>query len=105
MNRVLKRATELNLQWPFVKTKTESILSEILNSTSKKNTSDKRQPNYDSIRGELLKNGVSNKLLWAEYMEECRLSGETPLMYSQFCRYIQEDEQKRHETMHISRKP
>ena len=105
VNRVLKRAAELNLQWPFVESKTESILSEILFSTSKKNTSDKRQPNYAYIRGELLKNGVSKKLLWAEYMEECRLSGERPLMYSQFCRYLQEDEQKRRATMHISRKP
>lgn len=105
VNRVLKRAAELNLQWPVVESKTESILSEILFSTSKKNTSDKRQPNYAYIRGELLKNGVSKKLLWAEYMEECKLSGETPLMYSQFCRYLQEDEQKRRATMHISRKP
>ena len=105
VNRVLKRAAELNLQWPVVESKTESILSEILFSTSKKNTSDKRQPNYAYIRGELLKNGVSKKLLWAEYMEECRLSGERPLMYSQFCRYLQEDEQKRRATMHISRKP
>lgn len=105
VNRVLKRAAELNLQWPVAESKTESILSEILFSTSKKNSSDKRQPNYAYIRGELLKNGVSKKLLWAEYMEECRLNGENPLMYSQFCRYLQEDEQKRRATMHISRKP
>lgn len=38
-------------------------------------------------------------------MEECRLSGETTLMYSQFCRHLLEDEQKRRATMHISRKP
>jgi transposase len=38
-------------------------------------------------------------------MEECRLSNDTPLMYSQFCYHIQQDEQKRRATMHISRKP
>jgi hypothetical protein len=38
-------------------------------------------------------------------MEECRLNDEQPLMYSQFCYYIQLDEQRRRATMHISRKP
>jgi transposase len=62
-------------------------------------------PDLSYIRKELLKNGVSKKLLWTEYMEDCRLTGEEPLMYSQFCYYIQQDEQKRRATMHISRKP
>ena len=51
------------------------------------------------------RNGVNKKLLWTEYLEECRLSKEEPLMYSQFCYYIQQDEQKRRATMHINRKP
>ena len=33
------------------------------------------------------------------------VSKEEPLMYSQFCYYIQQDEQKRRATMHINRKP
>lgn len=33
------------------------------------------------------------------------MSGEEPLMYSQFCYYIQKDEEKRRATMHIHRKP
>ena len=48
-------------------------------------TSNKRMPDYDYIRKELLRNGVSKKLLWTEYMEDCRANGEEPLMYSQFC--------------------
>ena len=62
-------------------------------------------PDYEYVRKELLKNGVNKKLLWTEYLEECRLSGDNPLMYSQFCYYIQQDEQKRRATMHINRKP
>ena len=54
---------------------------------------------------ELLRNGVSKKLLWTEYMEDCRANGEEPLMYSQFCYHIQQDEQKHRATMHINRKP
>ena len=48
---------------------------------------------------------MNKKLLWTEYLEECRLSKEEPLMYSQFCYYIQQDEQKRRATMHINRRP
>ena len=59
---------------------------------------------YVHIRKELLCNGVNKKLLWTEYLEECRLSGDEPLMYSQFCYYIHQDEQKRRATMHINRK-
>lgn len=33
------------------------------------------------------------------------MNGEEPLMYSQFCYYIQRDEEKRRATMHIQRKP
>ena len=57
------------------------------------------------IRKELLRNGVSKKLLWTEYMEDCRANGDEPLMYSQFCYHIQQDEQKHRATMHINRKP
>ncbi len=65
----------------------------------------KRMPDYEHIRKELLRNGVNKKPLWTEYLEECRLSGDEPLMYSQFCFYIQQDEQKHRATMHINRKP
>ena len=33
------------------------------------------------------------------------MAGNEALMYSQFCCYIQQDEHRRHATMHISRKP
>ena len=65
----------------------------------------RRMPDFAYIHKELLRNGVSKKLLWTEYMEGCRQSGEDPLMYSQFCHYIQQDEQKRRAAMHINRKP
>lgn len=69
-----------------------------------KSATNKRMPDYAYIRKELLRNGVSKKLLWSEYCEDCRMAGEEPLMYSQFCYYIQQDEQKRRATMHIPRK-
>ena len=102
--KALRRADEIGLSWPLPEELTDVALEEKL-FPKPRSTSDKRMPNYDYIRKELLRNGVSKKLRWVEYLEECRLNGDDPLMYSQFCYYIQQDEQKRRATMHIDRKP
>ena len=107
VNKVLKKAQELKISWPLSETQTDAVLAEILFPSAKSlyEGKNKRMPDFALIRKELLRNGVSKKLLWTEYMEECRLNSEEPLMYSQFCYYIQQDEQKRRATMHINRKP
>ena len=106
VNRVLKRARELDIFWPLEPDETDAVLADkLFPSTLKQVSSTKRMPDFDYIRTELLRNGVNKKLLWTEYLEECRQSGDEPLMYSQFCFYIQKDEEKRRATMHIDRKP
>ena len=103
VNKVLKAAREQNLSWPLDPKLTDPVLGRLLFPDSKaKPATSKRMPDYEHIRKELLRNGVNKKLLWTEYLEECRLSGDEPLMYSQFCYYIQQDEQKRRATMHIN---
>ncbi len=91
--KVLKKAAEINLSWPLDFDMTDSALEELMFPKDKSATN-KRMPNSDYIRKELLRNGVNKKLLWVEYCEECRMSSEEPLMYSQFCYYIQKDEEK-----------
>ena len=106
VNRVLKRSKELGISWPLEDTETDAVLAEkLFPSVVKPVVSNKRMPDFDYIQKELLRNGVNKKLLWTEYLEECRQAGAKPLMYSQFCYHIQQDEQKRHATMHIARKP
>ena len=105
VNRVLKRAKELNVSWPLDANDTDAVLAEKFFPSVKTVASNKRMPDFVYIRKELLRNGVSKKLLWTEYMEDCRANGEEPLMYSQFCYHIQQDGQKRRATMHITRKP
>ena len=106
VNRVLKRAEELHIVWPLQENETDAVLeARLFPPPEPKQLSDRKMPNFDYIQQELLRNGVNKKLLWTEYLEECRLSGEKPLMYSQFCYHIQQDEQKRHASMHIGRKP
>ncbi|MFZ5987718.1 MAG: IS21 family transposase [Bacillota bacterium] len=105
VSKVLKRAEELDISWPMPNEQTNAVLEGMLYPKNGKGITSKKMPNLAYIHKELLKNGVSKKLLWTEYMEECRLNREEPLMYSQFCYYIQQDEQKRRATMHIGRKP
>ena len=106
VNRVLKRANELQLFWPLEENETDAVIAEkLFASVPRQVSTNKRMPDFDYIQKELLRNGVNKKLLWTEYLEDCRQSGDEPLMYSQFCYYIQQDEQKRRATMHISRKP
>lgn len=105
VSKALKRAEELNISWPIPNEQTNEVLEGILYPKDGKGINNKRMPDLAYIHKELLKNGVSKKLLWTEYLENCRLGGEEPLMYSRFCYYIQQEEQKRRATMHIGRKP
>jgi len=104
VSKVLKKAAELNLSWPLSEHLTDEIIGGMLY-PKEKSTMNKRMPDYSYIKNELLRNGVTKKLLWIECCEDCRLNNEEPLMYSQFCYHIQQDEQKRRATMHIQRKP
>ena len=103
--KVKKRAEKLEIHWPFDADMTDEKLETIMFPKPEKPVSTKRMPDFDHVRKELLRNGVNKKLLWTEYLEQCRREGADALMYSQFCFYIQQDEQKRHATMHIPRKP
>ncbi len=103
--KVQKRARELNISWPLDDSMNDTELQRLMFSKESKVSANKQMPDYAYIRKELLRNGVSKKLLWTEYMEDCRANGEEPLMYSQFCYHIQQDEQKHRATMHINRKP
>ena len=84
VRRVIDRADELSISWPLDFGMTDGTLEELL-FPSEKSATDRRLPDYSYIRKELLRNGVTKKLLWIEYCEECRQAGEVPLMYSQFC--------------------
>lgn len=105
VSKALKRAKELEVAWPLPDSQTNDVLSELFYPEASTSSKSRRMPDYAYIRKELLKHGVNKKLLWTEYLEDCRQSGDSPLMYSQFCNYIQQDEQKRRATMHINRKP
>ena len=63
------------------------------------------QPNYEKIHKELLRDGVTLRLLWEEYVDECRASKQPPYMYSQYCKRYADYVGQNRLTMHIRHKP
>ena len=62
VSKVLKRAKELELSWPLSDDQTDAVLEQMLY-PKLHNKSNRRMPDYDYIRKELFRNGVSKKLL------------------------------------------
>ena len=61
--KVLKKAAEINLSWPLDFDMTDSALEELMFPKDKSATN-KRMPNFNYIRKELLRNGVSYTSIW-----------------------------------------
>ena len=76
VNKVLKAAREKGISWPLNPNQTDAEIEQLLfpKKNSPASQSNRRMPDYAHIRKELLRNGVNKKLLWTEYLEECRLS-------------------------------
>lgn len=104
MSKICKKADEQDLNWMIDESMSDDVLEKLL-FPKDKSAMNKRMPDYAYIRKELLRNSVSKKLLWSQYCEDCRANVDEPLMYSQFCYYIQKYEEKRRATMHINRIP
>jgi len=103
--KVIGRAKELNLSWPLPTEATAGDLeNKFFDKPSIRDTG-RCYPDLEHIHKEMAKSGVTLRLLWGEYCEECRQNRKQPLMYSQFCYHYQEYAQTKRATMHIPRKP
>ena len=87
VSKVIKAADEKGIAWPLDEFQTDKVLEDTLfpKEASTDITTDRPMPDFAYVRKELLRNGVTKKLLWAEYCELCRMDDKEPLMYSQFC--------------------
>lgn len=65
VNKVLKKAQELDISWPISEIQTDAVLAELFFPSTKSHAEGKtkRLPDFTHIRKELLRNGVSKKLL------------------------------------------
>lgn len=104
VSKVLERAEGQGIAWPFEKDMTDADLQGLL-FPEKSIQSNRKLPDCAYIHREMAKSGVTLSLLWHEYCEQCRLNGDIPLMYSQFCRYYREYANTTKATMRIKRKP
>lgn len=62
-------------------------------------------PDYEYVHRELLKDGVTVKQLWEEYVMDCRESGNLYFRYTQFCKKYRDYVDTHRLTMHIRHKP
>lgn len=104
VKRVATAATAAKIDWTAIEGLDDATIERTL-FPERRAAEPSHTIDFEYIRKELMRNGVTKKLLWLEYCESCRLCGREPLMYSQFCHYIQQEEQKRRATMHIPRRP
>jgi len=101
---VLERTEQYGISWPLPANQTDAELHQLL-FPEKCVSSSQKMPDCEHIHKEMAKSGVTLSLLWNEYCEECRLSGEIPFMYSQFCRYYRRYASTTKATMRIKHKP
>ena len=101
---IISRAEDAGLSWPLPSDFSDGKLQTLLFPNSSLPTS-RKTPDYDYVHKEMAKSGVTLSLLWSEYCEACRRSGEIPFMYTQYCKYYREYANTTKATMHIDRKP
>ena len=102
--RINKKAKSLQITWPLDTSISDDVLISKFYPKSSV-ASEFKMPDVKYVHKELMKNGVTLKLLWNEYYEECHQNDEIPFMYTQFCVHYRKYAATKKATMHINRKP
>ena len=63
------------------------------------------KPDYEYVHQELKRTGVTLKLLWQEYQDKCRASGNIPMGYTKYCHGYSEYTIVNKLTNHLEHKP
>lgn len=92
VTRTLARAREQKLSWPQAQSMSQQEVSQRLFPTEQKDPVYK-MPDYEWVHREMQKSGVTLSLLWVEYCEQCRQSGELPYLQWNGERFIRWAEQ------------
>jgi len=101
---VLKKAAQKSISYTEAKEMSDKDLATVINDGGLIRIR-YRIPDYERIHNELAKSGVTLSLLWVEYCEDCRESGEIPYQSTQFNKYYGDFVRKTGATMHIERTP
>jgi transposase len=68
----------------------EKDIAQKINSNQRRRIEDFEFPDYEKLKKELSKPGVTMQLLWEEYQDECRLSRRQAYRLTQFKKYFRE---------------
>jgi len=100
----VQRAAALGLDWRAAESMTDKELAAKLFPDGSTKPGYK-MPDYEQVHRELARPGVTQELLWMEYCEKCRATGEIPYQLTQFKTHYRAYVAKTKATMHIQRKP
>lgn len=101
--KVLDLAAANGISYPLPESMSDKQLNETLFPSAASKTVYK-MPDYEYVGHEMQKSGVTLNLLWLEYCEQCRNSGELPYQLTQFKKYYRDYIVKSSATMHIDHK-
>jgi transposase len=101
---IVQRSMSQGLDWQTAEGLSDRELSERL-FPPEAEKSGYKMPDYDWVHREMAKPGVTLQLLWFEYSDRCRETGEIPYQLTQFKKYYRDHVVKSKATMHIHRKP
>jgi len=104
VRRVLDRAGEAGVDWAKARGMPEKDLAYALYPSAMVKAAHKA-PDCDAVHREMAKPGVTLQLVWMEYCEQCRTSGELPYQLSQFKKLYRDYAVQAKATMHIAHKP
>jgi len=102
--QAIQRAEAIGLDWPLPENMSDKELANTLYPPNVHKPVYK-MPDYAYVEKELKRSGVTLNLLWLEYCEQCKQSGETPYQSTQFNKYYSDYLAKSSATMHINHKP
>ncbi len=102
--QTLRLAKKNQLQHPLPESMSDKQLADLLFPTAIGKPVFK-MPDYEYVHRELQKNGVTLNLLWLEYCDTCRSTGEIPYQSTQFNKYYNDFLGTKNATMHLNHKP
>jgi len=106
ISRVLTAFMGKKLKWEEVRDLSEDeIGSKLFEKAGNSEQIIYEYPDYKLLSEELTRPGVTKKLLWQEYVEECQSKAKIPLQYSQFCDRFMKHLNTEKATMHMNHKP
>jgi transposase len=100
---VMQRAKAKGLRYPLPEDMTDRELANALYPSLEK--PQYRMPDYAQVHREMQKSSVTLNLLWLEYCEACRTSGELAYKSTQFSKYYNDYLRTTGATMHLNHKP